>query len=87
MHEWTDIRRRILVNGEAKRSVQHIYGIHRKTLDQILSHADIPGCRMTKKRPPWCHDGQSGGKKLYFELVRKKPLAIPPPQRAPATNR
>jgi hypothetical protein len=51
MHKWTDIRRRILVNGETKRSVQRLYGIHWQTLNKILSHADMPGYRMAKKRP------------------------------------
>jgi transposase len=51
MHKWTDIRRRILVFGETKRSVQRLYGIHWQTLNKILSHADMPGYRMAKKRP------------------------------------
>lgn len=51
MHKWTDIRRRILVNGETKRSVQRIYGIHWSTLNKILSHTEPPGYRMAKDRP------------------------------------
>ena len=51
MHKWTDIRRRILVNGETKRSVQRAYGIHWSTLNKVLSNTEPPGYRMAKKRP------------------------------------
>lgn len=51
MHKWTDIRRRILINGETKRSVQRTYGIHWSTLNKILFNAEPPGYRMAKKRP------------------------------------
>jgi transposase len=51
MDLWADIRHRILVNGESKRSVLRLYHIHWKTLEKILQHPEPPGYRQTKARP------------------------------------
>ena len=50
MDMWTDIRRRVLVDGESKRSVQRHYGIHWQTLQKILDHPEPPGYRLTQSR-------------------------------------
>jgi hypothetical protein len=48
MEMWRDIRRRILVGGEAKRQVCREYGIHFRTLQKILEHSEPPGYRQSK---------------------------------------
>jgi len=50
MEMWRDIRRRILVEGEGKRQICREYGIHFKTLQKILEHAEPPGYRQSKPR-------------------------------------
>lgn len=50
MEMWRDIRRRILVEGEAKRQICREYGIHFRTLQKILEHSEPPGYRQSKPR-------------------------------------
>jgi len=50
MEKWSEIRRRVLVEGESKRSIQRRYGIHWDTLEKILGHAEPPGYRLSKPR-------------------------------------
>jgi transposase len=47
---WQDVRRRILVEGESKRSVKKLYGLHWSTLEKILAEPEPPGYRLTKPR-------------------------------------
>lgn len=51
MDMWIDVRRRVLVDGESKRSVIKRYGIHWKTLEKILGNTSPPGYRMQQARP------------------------------------
>ena len=50
MKKWRDIRRRILVEKESKRSILREYGIHFQTLQKILSYSDPPGYRQKAPR-------------------------------------
>jgi transposase len=50
MDQWADIRRRVLVDGESKRSVQRRYKLHWKTLQKILDQPEPPGYRTSKPR-------------------------------------
>lgn len=50
MEMWADIRRRVMVDGESKRSVLRHYGIHWKTLRKILGHSAPPGYRLKEPR-------------------------------------
>ena len=50
MDQWADIRRRVLIDGESKRSVQRRYKIHWKTLQKILNQPEPPGYRQSKPR-------------------------------------
>ena len=49
MEMWTDIRRRVLVNKESKRSVCRLYKIHWDTLEKILAHSEPPGYPRIKR--------------------------------------
>lgn len=53
MEQWTEIRRRVLVEGLSQRQACQIYQLHWKTLQKILSHAEPPGYRRVKavRRP------------------------------------
>jgi transposase len=51
MHEWTEIRRRVLVEGASKRSVCSEYHLGWRTLGKILSNTEPPGYRGAAARP------------------------------------
>ena len=50
MEHWAEIRRRILVDGQSKRSVCREFKIYWDTLQKILSHTQPPGYRRTTPR-------------------------------------
>jgi len=51
MNEWTEIRRKVLVEGASKRSIRRDYGIGSEALKKILANAEPPGYRQTAVRP------------------------------------
>ena len=50
MEEWTEIRRKVLVEGASKRSVCRDYRIAHKTLQKILANSEPPGYRQDAAR-------------------------------------
>lgn len=50
MEQWNEIRQRVLVDGESRRSVQRQTGLHWKTLKKILEHSAPPGYRRESPR-------------------------------------
>src|SRR6516164_4535526 len=52
MEKWSEIRRRVLVDGLGKRAACRQYGIHYKTLKKILTHAEPPAFRPPERRRP-----------------------------------
>ena len=50
MQLWTEIRRRVLVEGLSKRQACREYGLHWHTLTKILTHSEPPGYRQTQAR-------------------------------------
>ena len=50
MEQWTEIRRRVLVEGVSRRQVQGETGLHWKTLQKILGHSEPPGYRQAAPR-------------------------------------
>ncbi len=50
MQEWTEIRRKVLVEGASKRSVCRDHQIAHKTLQKILSNTEPPGYRLSRAR-------------------------------------
>ena len=50
MKQWTDIRRRVLVQGISKRQIILETGMHWQTLEKILTHSVPPGYRLRKSR-------------------------------------
>jgi len=50
MDRWTEIRKKVLVEGVSKRQVMDEEGIHWETLKKILVHSQPPGYRMYRER-------------------------------------
>ncbi len=51
MENWAEIRRRVLVDGQSKRSVCREFALHWETLQKILRHSEPPGYRRPAPRP------------------------------------
>ncbi len=50
MEQWTEIRRRVLVNKQSKRIVCQEFNLHWDTLRKMLEHAEPPGYRRKQPR-------------------------------------
>jgi len=50
MEEWTEIRRKVLVEGASKRSIYLEYGIGHQALARILANPEPPGYQMAEVR-------------------------------------
>src|SRR5271156_3438532 len=50
MDEWTEIRRKVLVEGASKRSIHRDYGIGHQALAKILANPEPPGYQMAEIR-------------------------------------
>lgn len=50
MEQWARVRRKILVDGQSKRSVMSEEGLHWESLQKMLSHSRPPGYRRVSKR-------------------------------------
>src|SRR3954468_14760644 len=77
MDQWAEIRRRVLVDGESKRSVLRQFKLHWKTLQKILTQPEPPGYQAAKLRAK---------KKLrpflpVIEEILKQDKQAPPKQR------
>ena len=58
MEQWSEIRRRVLVEGVSKRQILRETRMHWTTLEKILTHGEPPGYRQSKPRDkrkigPW----------------------------------
>ena len=51
MEQWSEIRRRVLVEGVSKRQVLRETGMHWRTLEKILDHPEPPGYRRSREHP------------------------------------
>jgi transposase len=50
MHDWAEIRRRVLVEGLSKRAACRVFQLHWSTLDKILALDEPPGYREARPR-------------------------------------
>ena len=50
MQLWTEIRRRVLIDGLSKRQACREYGLHWHTLTKMLEHTEPPGYRQARPR-------------------------------------
>src|SRR5919201_1485409 len=51
MEDWSEIRRRVLVEGVSRRQILRETGMHWLTLKKILEHSEPPGYRQQQPRP------------------------------------
>jgi hypothetical protein len=51
MEMWTEIRRKVFVEGASKRSIRRDYRVSARTLEKILANAEPPGYRQGAPRP------------------------------------
>jgi len=50
MDEWTEIRRKVLVEGASKRSIYRDYGIGHQALARILTNVEPPAYQLAEVR-------------------------------------
>jgi hypothetical protein len=50
MKQWTDVRRKVLVEGMSKAQVKREHRLSSATLEKMLAHSSPPGYRMNKPR-------------------------------------
>ena len=50
MNQWTEVRRKVLVEGASKRSICQNYGLGWETLEKILANPDPPGYSTSVER-------------------------------------
>jgi transposase len=77
MERWSEIRRRVLVEGVSRRQVQRETGHHWTTVDKILEHAEPPGYRMRRPRPR----RKIGPYEERIRQILEEDLALPAKQR------
>ena len=70
MDKWAKIRRRVLVDGQSKRSVCQEFEIHWDTLIKILGHSEPPGYRHGQP-PPQAKIGP------FLGVIEEDPAAGP----------
>jgi len=77
MQDWTDIRRKVLVEHVSKRQVCRDYGIAFETLQKILSNSEPPGYRLAAPR----HKTKLGPYIGVIEEILASDRDAPPKQR------
>ena len=77
MEQWSEIRRRVLVEGVSQRTIMRETGLHWETLHKILTHSEPPGYRQSQPRP--CK--KLGPYLPKIELILREDQAFPRKQR------
>jgi len=77
MEQWSEIRRRVLVEGVSQRQIIRETGLHWETLQKILTHSEPPGYRQSQPRP--CQ--KLGPYRSRIELILGEDQALPRKQR------
>lgn len=77
MEEWSEIRRRVLVEGVSRRQVLRETGMHWRTLAEILGHSQPPGYRQARARPK----PKVGAYQERIEQILKEDERMPRKQR------
>lgn len=77
MERWSEIRRRVLVEGVSRRQILRETGLHWQTLKKILEHSGPPGYRQAQPRPK----KKLGPHVGRIEAILKEDRAMPKKQR------
>jgi len=74
MEQWSEIRRRVLVEGVSQRQILRETGMHWETLQKILHHSEPPGYRQSQPRLA----KKLGPYRPKIELILREDQAFPP---------
>jgi len=77
MEQWSEIRRRVLVEGVSRRQIIRETGMHWETLQKILAHSEPPGYRQQRARPR----KKLGPYMPRIEAILREDMALPRKQR------
>lgn len=77
MEQWTEIRRRVLVDGVSRRQILRETGMHWLTLKKVLAHSEPPGYRQSQRR----RKTKLGEFLKRIEEILKEDQAMPRKQR------
>src|SRR5271170_2862449 len=77
MENWSEIRRRILVEGVSRRQILRETGMHWRTLRKMLKHSEPPGYQQSKPRTKKKLEAYVG----TIEQILKEDQAMPRKQR------
>ena len=77
MENWSEIRRRVLVEGVSRRQILRETGMHWRTLRKMLKHSEPPGYRQSKPRSKTKLEAYVG----RVEQILKEDQAMPGKQR------
>ena len=77
MDDWSEIRRRVLVEGVSRRQILRERKMHWRTLKKILEHSEPPGYRQEKRRVK----RKLGEYLVRIEQILKEDQAMPRKQR------
>ena len=77
MEQWSEIRRRVLVEGVSQRQILRETGMHWETLQKILHHSEPPGYRQSQPRLA----KKLGPYRPKIELILREDQAFPRKQR------
>ena len=73
MEQWSEIRRRVLVERVSRRQIIRETGMHWETLQKILAHSEPPGYRQRRPRPR----NKLGACLPKIELMLQEDMALP----------
>ena len=77
MENWSEIRRRVLVEGVSRRQILRETGMHWRTLRKMLKHSEPPGYQQSKPRTKKKLEAYVG----RIEQILKEDQAMPRKQR------
>ena len=77
MEDWSEIRRRVLVEGVSRRQILRETGMHWRTLRKMLTHSEPPGYQQSKPRTKKKLEAYVG----RIEQILKEDQAMPRKQR------
>src|SRR5208283_800316 len=77
MENWSEIRRRVLVEGISRRQILRETGMHWRTLRKMLTHSEPPGYQQSKPRTKKKLEAYAG----RIDQILKEDQALPRKQR------
>lgn len=80
MEMWTEIRRKVFVEGASKRSIRRDYRVTARTLEKILANAEPPAIARALRAPSRNWVSSSGSSTRSCSPIGKpRPSSVTPP--------